>query len=74
MIVHDIETFNTDRAVSYASCIYRKSKLSGKYNRDLSEKEYQKCSNDCIVFTGLDIISKMLDYVLQIKGEAKKII
>ena len=50
MVVFDIETFNTERAVPYAICIYRLSKLSGKYNRDISEKEYQKCSSDCIVF------------------------
>ena len=39
-VVYDIETFNTDRAVPQANCIYRLSKLSGKYNRDKSEKEY----------------------------------
>ena len=49
------------------------SKISGKYNRDLSEKEYQKCLNDCIVFKGSDNINEMLDYVLQFKGEAERI-
>ena len=73
MVVYDIETFNTDRAVPYANCIYRLSKPSGKYNRDISEKEYQKCLNDCIVFQGLDNINKMLDYVLQFNGEPKRI-
>ena len=43
MVVYDIENFNTDRAVPYANCIYRLSKLSGKYNRDISEKAHQKC-------------------------------
>ena len=34
MIVYDIETFNTDRAVPFAIAIYRLSKLSGKlYSR-----------------------------------------
>ena len=74
MIVYDIETFSTIKCVPYANCIYRLSKLSGKYYRDISEKEYQKCLNDCIVFKGLDNINKMLDYVLQYKGEPKRII
>ena len=50
MIVYDIETFNTIKCVPYAKCIYRLGKISGKYYRDISEKEYQKCLNDCIVF------------------------
>ena len=73
MVVYDIETFSTIKCVPYANCIYRLSKISGKYYRDISEKEYQKCLNDCIVFKGLDNINKMLDYVLQFKGEAKRI-
>ena len=73
MIVYDIETFSTIKCVPYANCIYRLRKISGKYYRDISEKEYQKCLNDCIVFKGLDNINKMLDYVLQFKGEPKRI-
>ena len=42
MLLYDIETFNTDRAVLYANCIYRLSKLSGKYYRDLTQREYEK--------------------------------
>ena len=30
MIVYDIETFNTDRSIPFANCIYRLSKISGK--------------------------------------------
>ena len=73
MIVYDIETFSTIKCVPYANCIYRLSKISGKYYRDISDKEYQKCLNDSIVFKGLDNINKMLDYVLQYKGDQKKI-
>ena len=73
MVVYDIETFNTDRTVPYANCIYRLKKLSGKYNRDISEKVYQKSLNDCIVFKGLDNINKMVYYVLQFKGEPRRI-
>ena len=73
MVVFDIETFNTNRAIPYANCIYRLIKLSGKYNRDITEQEYQKCLKDCIVFKGLDNINEMLDYVLQFKGEPKRV-
>ena len=73
MVVYDIETFNTDKCIPYANFIYRLSKISGKYYRDISEKEYQKSLNDCIVFKGLHNINKMLDYVLQFKGEPKRI-
>ena len=73
MVVYDIETFSTIKCVPYANCIHRLSKISGKYYRDISENEYQKCLNDCIVFKGLDNINKMLDYVLQFKGEPKRI-
>ena len=72
MIVYHTENFNTDRAVPYANCIYRLSKLSGKYNRDITQGEYEKCRKDCIVFKGLDNINEMLDYLLQVKGEPKK--
>ena len=72
MIVYDIETFSTIKCVPYANCIYRLGKISGKYYRDISEKEYQNCLNDCIFFKGLDNINKMLDYVLQYKRETKK--
>ena len=42
MIVHDIETSNTEKAVLYSNCIYRLSKVSDKYYRDKTENEYQK--------------------------------
>ena len=73
MVVYDLETFNTDKAVPYASCICRKSNFSGKYNRDITQREYEKCTKDCIVFKGTDSINKMLDYVSQFKGETTKV-
>ena len=73
MIFYDIETFSTIKCVPYANCFYRISKISGKYYRDISEKECQKCLNDCFVLKGLDNINKLLDYVLQYKGEPKRI-
>ena len=47
--------------------------MSEKYNRDITQREYEKCRKDCIVFKGTDSINEMLDYVLQFKGEAKKV-
>ena len=73
MIVYDLETFNTDRVVPYANCIYRLGKISGKYYQDLSEKKYQKWLNHCVVFNGTDSFNEMLDHVLQFKGESKKV-
>ena len=71
--VFDIETFNSDRAIPYAICMYRPNKISGNINRDITEREYENCRKDYIVFRGTDSINEMLDYVLQFKGEAKKI-
>ena len=54
----DLETFNKIRAVPYCRCIYKVSKISDKYHPDISEKEYQKCLNDCVVFwEGTDCIN-----------------
>ena len=72
-VIYDLETFNKIRAVPYCSCIYKLSKSSGKYHRDTSEQEYQKCLNDCVVFKGTDCINEMLDHVLSFKGEPKKV-
>ena len=48
--VYHLETFNKDIVVAYCRCIYKLSKVSGKYNRVIREKEYQKCLNDCVDF------------------------
>ena len=68
----NIETSNTNRAVRYAECI-KKTKISGKNNRDITEKEYQRCLKDCNVFKGLDNINEMLDCALRFTGEPKKV-
>ena len=73
IIVYDLETFNKTRAVPYCSCIYKLSKISGKYHRNISEQEYQKCLNDCVLFKGTDCINEMLDHLISFKGEPKKI-
>ena len=43
LITYDLETHNTDRARPYVFCIYRLSKLAGRYNRDLTSDEIEKC-------------------------------
>ena len=73
IVVYDLQTFFKIRAVPYCSCIYKLSEISGKYHRDISEQEYQKCLNDCVVFKGTDCINEMLDYVLSFRGEPKKV-
>ena len=72
MVVYDLEISNTVKAVPSASCIYRLSKISGKYNRDLTQRENEKCRKDCFVFKGTDKNNEMLDYALQFKGEVEK--
>ena len=57
MVVLDLETLNTDEAVPYASCTYRLGKISGKYNRDIRQREFEKCRKDCIAFKGTDSIN-----------------
>ena len=71
IVVYGLETFNRIRAVPYCSCIYKLSKILGKNHRDISEQEYQKCLNDCVVFNGTGCINEILDHVLSFKGEPK---
>ena len=73
IVVYDLETFKKTRAVLFCSCIYKLIKISGRYHRDKSEQEYQKCLNDCVVFKVTDCINEMLHHVLSFKGEPKKV-
>ena len=50
MVVYDIESFKTDRAIPYANCIYKLSKIPGKCNRDITNPELEKCRKICNVF------------------------
>ena len=43
LVAYDIEIFSTDRAVPYADSIYRLSTKSGKFNRDITQREFEKC-------------------------------
>ena len=69
--MYDLETYNEHRVVLCCGCIYNLGKISGKNHRNLTQKEYQKCLNDCVVFKGIRCFSETLDHVLSFKGEAK---
>ena len=64
MVVYELEVFYNDRAVPYVIGIFRLSKISGKFNRDITDQESEKCRNDCIVFKGTVRINELLDHVL----------
>ena len=61
-ITYDLETHNTDRATPYVFCFYRLSKLSSRYDRNLTPDEILKCRNDTIAFCGDNCVSKALDF------------
>ena len=67
-IVYDLETHNTDRARTFVFCFYRLSKLGGRYNRDLTKDELDKCKKDTIAFDGDNCFEKALDFCLKLKG------
>ena len=71
-IVYDSETHITDRGRIYVFCLYRLSKLAGRYNRGSTEYERGKCKRDSLVFQGDDCVSNALDFWLKLKGEGRK--
>ena len=71
--VYDLETYIKDRAVPYCSFKHKLCKDSGKNNQDKTEKEYQKCLNECVVSKGSGCFNDMLDHVLSVEGEAKEV-
>ena len=72
-VVYDLETHNTNRARPYVFCFYRLSKLAGKYNRNLTLDELEKCRKDTIAFDGDDCVERALDFGLKLKGEERKV-
>ena len=72
-IVYDLETHNTDRAIPYVFCFHRISKLAGRYNRDLTHDEIQKCKKDTIAFDADNCVEKALDFCLKLKEEREDI-
>ena len=71
-IVYDLETHKADRARPYVFCFYRLSKLAGRYNRDLTLEEREKCKKDTIAFDGDKCTEKALDFCLKLKKEEFK--
>ena len=71
-IVYDLETNNTDRARPYVICFYRLGKLAGRYNRDLTPDETDKCRRVTIAFDVDNCAEKALDFCLKLKGEEYK--
>ena len=47
--VYDLETHNTDRTRPYVFCFYRLSKLAGRYYRDLTKDEIEKCKKKILL-------------------------
>ena len=72
-IVYDMETFNKDRAVPYCVSLYRLSKIAGKYNRVITPEDYQKCKRDTVAFHGTDCLSKLIEWLVTLKGEPRKL-
>ena len=68
-IVYDVETHNTNRARPHVFCFYRLGKLAGKYSRDLTSDEIEKCRKDTTAFDGDNCVEKALDFCLKLKGE-----
>ena len=71
-IVYDLETHNTDRARPYVFCFYRLIKLAGRYNRDLTSYEIDKCKKDTFAFDRDNCVEKAIHYCLKLKGEEHK--
>ena len=71
-IVYDLETYSTDRARPYCISFYRLSKIAGRYDRDQTREELEKCKKDSIVFDGDSCIEKALDFCLKLKREERK--
>ena len=72
IITYDLKTHNTDRARPYVFCFYRLSKVAGRYNRDLTPSELEKCRKDTITFDGDNCVEKALDFCVKVKGEEYK--
>ena len=71
-IIYDLETHNTDRARPYVFCFYRLSKLAGRYNRDFTHDERQKCKRDTIAFDGDNCVEKAIGFCLKIQEQEYK--
>ena len=64
-IVYDLETHNTDRVRPYNRTFYGLNNLAGRYNRDLTPHEIDKCEKDTLVFDGDNCVSNASDILLK---------
>ena len=71
--IYDLETFGTVECVPYAVVLHKLGKILGKYYRDITDQELEKCKTNCGVFKGINCINQMLDHILEFKGEAKNV-
>ena len=71
-IVYDLETHNIDRTRPYVFRFYRLSKLAGRYDRDLTTHQLEKCKKDTIAFDGDNCVEKTLVFRLKSKREEYK--
>ena len=67
--VYVLETHNTDRARPFVFCFYRLRKLAGRYDRDSTHDEIDKCKKGTIAFDGDNCVEKALEFCLKLKGE-----
>ena len=72
-IVYDLETHNTDRARPYNMSFCQLSKITGRYERDLTQEELKKSIDDTIAFAGDNCINNALDFCLKLRGEERKV-
>ena len=49
------------------------TKRSGKYYCDKTQREDEKCRNDCIVSKGTDCNNNYVDHILDIIGDGKRV-
>ena len=52
---------------------YRIKKIARKYNPDLRNEGYQKRKKDTNIFDGTDGVSKILDWLVTLKGEPRRV-
>ena len=72
LITYDLETHITDRTRPYVFCFDRFRKLVGKYNRNLTPYELNKCKKGTIAFDGDNCVSNASDFCLKLKGEERR--
>ena len=71
-IVYNLKTHITDRSRTYNMTFFRLSKSRGRYNRDLTPSEIEKCKKYTLVIDGDKCVSKVLHFLLKFRGEPRK--